>query len=331
VHVTYKCVPLALTLALLSSSALAQEAERPPAQVRLGKLLERWTESTGRRLLMSPRVRDLRVPHANTKSIARAGLVRLARHVDVLLIETKTSVEAVPARDAQQAFGRYEPVVVRGKGALPQGNVPVTLIYPLTQADGQSVFANLRGILCRDPMRLGNVLYLRGSNYLVITDLAPRVAYYRQIAEQLDRPRAKGQAFRLAVYEVPRATWNQISKLDAALAAGRLRQALGQGGVRALETARLEALDRDLKLNRRLREQGSSLSMTLRIHRVVPKNVNPKSVSRRVSIDVQRSAQGNEISRHVDLPLPSGPAVLGAALSEGEKPTHLVVIFYAEK
>ncbi|MGE0706622.1 MAG: hypothetical protein AB7N76_05585 [Planctomycetota bacterium] len=320
----------ALLAAMLVCGAARADDQPEPAQVRLATLLEKWAEQTKRRLLVSPNLRDVRVPA--TPDPDRAALMRLAGHVNAVLIETEESIEAVPERDAAQSFGHYPAKVFVGDAALPEGNVPVTLVLQLTNS-GSSVFANLRGLMSRDTTRAGNILYVQGSELLVITDFAPKVAYYRQMARLLDGPALpspQAMPWRMWVYEVPRADWAELRNLPPAEAARKLAAAAKDGRARELESARVTALGADFRRTRALRLKEEQLDLDLATFRRGKENTYPQAPPV-LRLSVTRRLQGEETSSQLELSAPDQAALVGAAFAEGEKPTHLVLVMVPER
>jgi len=77
--------------------------------------------------------------------------------------------------------------VVDGK-AVPGWDELVTALFRIEHGAGNSIFASVRGLLTRDTNRLGNILYVPGSEVIIIVDLASKVRYYADVIAGLDIP-----------------------------------------------------------------------------------------------------------------------------------------------
>ena len=92
---------------------------------------------------------------------------------------------------------------------LPRTNTYVSLSYRVRHGAGSAIYANLRGIMARDPSRAGNILYVQGPERLIITDFAPSVEAYRKLLRTLDQP-VGGQL--VTLYQVPEARWEALKQ-----------------------------------------------------------------------------------------------------------------------
>ena len=74
----------------------------------------------------------------------------------------------------------------------------MTRVVQVRHGGGNAIFATLRGLLTRDPNRVGNLLYVQGSEQLVVCDFARNVRYYEQTIRALDQPAVAPAAIRAA-------------------------------------------------------------------------------------------------------------------------------------
>jgi len=124
----------------------------------------------------------------------------------------------------------------------------VTWTCQIKHGAGSAIFANLRGIMSRDPSRAGNLLYIQGPEKLTLTDLAPRVRYYRRLIRELDVKSVEAQI--VALYRAPTALWDTLKRKPVAEIAKAL--AADEAAVR-LEEVRSNGADLSLKQNAELK------------------------------------------------------------------------------
>jgi len=79
-----------------------------------------------------------------------------------------------------RVLGPNEPVVRRDE--------LVTAFIQVKNGAGNDIFATVRGLLIRDVNRIGNILYVRGPELIILSDFASNVEYYRKVIAQLDVP-----------------------------------------------------------------------------------------------------------------------------------------------
>jgi len=70
---------------------------------------------------------------------------------------------------------------------LPETEQVITAIFQVRYADANQIHAAIRGIMTRDPRRLGNIIYVQRSEVLIITDLTSNVQFFLKIAQALDQ------------------------------------------------------------------------------------------------------------------------------------------------
>jgi len=75
----------------------------------------------------------------------------------------------------------------RAASAPPGEPVRMTLaIFMVEHGDAAGIFRRLRGLLVRDPERAGNILYVPGSQLILLVDRASRLADYQALVDSLD-------------------------------------------------------------------------------------------------------------------------------------------------
>lgn len=330
---------LALTLGsslALLSPALAQnakldaplEVEVPAGEglVEVDELIRAWARQTGRRPHASRSVANLKIRlGVGGHTLERAELCALLADHDVLLVESEQRVRALHYREAQTRIDNSQGRLYTQDEALPKHNTPATLVYRVQHGAGSTIFANLRGLMSRDPLRIGNLLYVQGPEQIIIFDLAPKVAYYRSILERLDLP-VQALSQQVTIYEVPDASWTRLKAQPSEAAAAALIKLASEGKVTRHDEARV--VGERFAFSKELRDaKGSELQLDLRIHQPSGKNqpLGPLSLS----VSLHRQAQdGARQSRRLQVGLPPANAttLVSAKLDQGELETHLVVV-----
>lgn len=334
---------LTLSLGLLLcalSPAFAQDAKldspllvKVPVEegaVLVDRLVRAWAQQTGRRAFVSAQLANIKVRmEVGAHSLGREELLALLQDQGVVIIESRTRVRALQARDVQGRFDATRAPVYTQNQALPALNMPVTLVYEVQHGSGSSIFANLRGILSRDASRVGNILYVQGPERLIISDFAPKVARYRQLIQILDRPATSASQL-VTVYEVPAATWTQLKGLPTQEAAAALAKLSAERKVTCHEEARVSGTR--FSLERVLRREEGQFQLQVRVWdpSTKAKGAPFRKSALRLSISLNREGKGKERqSRQIELvaPAQSETALVSAMLDSGQDSTHLVVAF----
>ncbi|MBI4577457.1 MAG: hypothetical protein HY722_14450 [Planctomycetes bacterium] len=194
-------------------------------EVDIDALLQQISHQIGKAVIPDPGLKGQRirflVEATVNYSIIRAFLqvneIELMHEV-VTREEDGTEVEVIKAyleRNLQQReIGSPTPVYKVGE-TLPLRNELITACFPVQYADPNGIFASLRQIITRARGRVGDILYVRGADVLIIKDLAPNVEYYRKIIEALDIPPSKLQEFE--VIKLKYASANDIANVSGQL------------------------------------------------------------------------------------------------------------------
>ena len=217
---------------LSAGQALAQDASDGSiavvsTSVGAAELVERYAKQTGRLVSVDRQVEQVQIELAEPGRISREALLGLLDFHDVVLVEDATLVRAHHRRNVAQKEGPPWLPLVRGDQPLPDHERLMTAVIPIRHGAGNSIFATVRGLLTRDTNRIGNILYVPGSEVVIIVDLTSKVAYYREVIAALDQPaqRTPGHRVEVSLFEVPRTAWRRLSGLDSATVLPKLRQA----------------------------------------------------------------------------------------------------------
>jgi hypothetical protein len=337
IHSRLLALSLGSTLAILSP-ALAQDAkldaplrvEVPAGEglAEVGDLVRSWAGQTGRRAFVTQSVSGLRVRlGVGGHSLTRGELTGLLQDHDVILVETEGRVRAMHNREAQNRVQISSGKVYLQDAALPQLNTPVTLVYQVKSGAGAAIYANLRGLLSRDSTRMGNILYIQGPERILICDLAPKVAYYREVLRSMDvvatQPRQK-----VTIYEVADATWSRLEKASPQEGAAALAKLANEGQATIHDEGRVNGFT--FGLSRELRDgKGRSFNVDLRLYVPSNKAKGHAPTSPLLSLNLSRDgAEGARQNRRlqVEAPAPSLTTIVSAKLDSGATPTHLVVV-----
>ena len=336
-HSHLLALTLGSTLAILTP-ALAQDAkleaplkvEVPAGEglVAVEDLIKTWSRQTGRSAFVTPQAAALKIKLAvGGHTLTRAALMDLLNDHEVLLVESATRVRAMKHREAQVRINSAHAKVYTEDQALPSYNAPVTLVYQVKNGSGSALFANLRGLLSRDSLRLGNILYIRGPEQIVIFDLAPKVAYYREILRNLDKPDVKPSQ-RVLIYEVPDSTWSRLKVTPGRSAAAALAKLVSEGQATLHDEARVHGFR--FSFSRELRDgKGRDFHLSLNVYDPDVDPKQPLTGPTRLSLSLSRSTEGGGQQNRrllVEAPSPDVTTLVSAKLDSGEAPTHLVVV-----
>lgn len=174
------------------------------AELQVPALLETVATKFEAILVLAPSVTGLRVKFANRANVPLTWgtIKKILRFNDVVVHESQPSgpggpwmLQAMGAREVQTKSGgptRFVPGT-----SLPDHDEVVTAVFQVENGAGSAIYANLRGILARDPTRGGNILYIQGPELLIITDATSNVRYYNRLIQALDvaGPRKKLESF----------------------------------------------------------------------------------------------------------------------------------------
>ncbi|HBP21965.1 MAG TPA: hypothetical protein DEA08_29800 [Planctomycetes bacterium] len=314
-----------LALPLLLSTSLAQaddpapkkpiQLDLPAPQVTATHLAEAWAKATGRRALVGPQASQVRVRVGQERSFSPERLHALCAHHDLVAVEDERSLAIYTLRSLASRQ-LPPPVLVKGAAALPALNRPTTLVWEVQHGGASAIFANLRGVMSRDPSRFGNVLYVQGPEKILVTELAGRLKTYQDLLAVLDRPGpAQVTGTTLALYELSAARWSALQRKSPLVLAAALEKLVGEKQATSLESARV-VLSTGLNLHKTLR-QGS-----------VTMHVGVSLGEKELNVELQRIETGNEVSRLLSMARSSldRPVAVSVSLASGSAPTQLVAV-----
>ena len=255
---------LLLGLALLlgvAAPTLAQErgdqlsVQGPEASVQA--IAQAWADLIQARLVIDPQVTNVRLKvQPGVSWWSRAEAAEALRFHDVIVVERGPVLQFVHARNLSSKCAPPFPVY-RPEDLLPANEV-LTVIVKIRHGAASSIFANLRGVMSRDPTRVGNLLYVAEESQLIVTDLGAKVRYYLDLIERLDvAPRRVPAA--LEVYELPVERYEELRRGAIAEVGSRLALAAAQEpAVRRVSRTRV-ALHAGAQVSRRVGDQLVSL------------------------------------------------------------------------
>jgi hypothetical protein len=152
---------------------------------QVAAVVGRWADAMGLAVSLDAQIAmvSLELPQALT--LDRTALRELLDARDVVLVVRDQVLHAVHRRNLAQKFG--PPWDMTGDAPVDPDRL-VTRTIPINYGAGQSIFCTVRGLLTRDTNRIGNILYVQGSERIVLCDFARVVRYYEQVIASLDVP-----------------------------------------------------------------------------------------------------------------------------------------------
>ncbi len=188
---------LALTLVLFPRMASAQDDTAldfkvdPGTPIDADKLLRLWSDKLQVPILVDPQMTGTKVHLESAPHLTWGACKAVLDFYDVVLEERDIFgariLLAHLRRNLPAKAAPPFPVVPPEELASHKGQI-VTTIIPVKNGSGNDLFATVRGLLVRDVNRIGNILYVRGPDTLIIVDLAENVDYYASIIRALDQP-----------------------------------------------------------------------------------------------------------------------------------------------
>jgi type II secretory pathway component GspD/PulD (secretin) len=164
----------------------------PTENADTAKILESWAQRLGNDVIVDPQIRGQTLKIIEGGPELTWGLFKQALDMqdDPVVIEErevdgKWVTHAHCRRNLTTRIAPPFPVVGDDE-ALPKREQVVTAFVPVKNGCGADIFANVRGLLTRDVNRVGNILYVRGPEVLIVVDLAKNVDYYREVIRRLD-------------------------------------------------------------------------------------------------------------------------------------------------
>ena len=329
-----------LALALFMAVPLVAQEAGPPADVpvvqpgdmRVEELAALWTKVTGTPVTVDPQAGQVVIRFGTETRLEREVLRTLLGFNDVVVVEDASGgLQLHHRRNVPQKVPPTSPVI---GGQAPEGDQMVTAVHYLRHGAGHEIFATLRGIMTRDMNRIGNILYVPGSEALVIADLAPQVRYYQALLEKLDVARPV-IGLSLRVLELPRARWRELAA--GAQGAALAKALAAEPGAVELESADLDLAGESFKLQREHRLASGVRQVHLEVGPLPPPpnvaapQVVLRSEGAHLVANVNIHGETDALQRHLELTIPTLSAeevtlVQAFAGQEGAQPTQLVLV-----
>ncbi|MBI4575057.1 MAG: hypothetical protein HY722_02210 [Planctomycetes bacterium] len=182
---------LALALALLPVQVEPPgEASEPSLrELSIDDALAVLARETGRTVIPDPALQGMRLSVVTGGTLDLATVMGVLWMNGVLVLDKPEGLAVYLERNLQQReIG--SPTSMEGEGPSREGvgEVYITAAVPVRHADPNGIFAVLRQIITRARGRVGDIVYVRGADVLIVKDLASNVAYYRRLVEALDVP-----------------------------------------------------------------------------------------------------------------------------------------------
>jgi hypothetical protein len=329
-----------LTCCLAPGSLLAQDAPVKPqpavneslhapikVRVAAGKtevparfLVEAWGMATKRRVgysqTVSPAIRL--TLSAGVHELSRTELLTMLERADVTVLESERDLYALHTRELQGKIQVQNQQTFTGDAPLPQLNRPITWTCEIKNGAGSAIYANLRGILARDPSRAGNILYIQGPEKLIVTDLAPKVSYYRDLIRQLDRPVG---AQLVTLYRAPAKLWDTLKTKPSA----EIAKALAADPKQAVRLEEVRATGADLTLKQNV-EVGGRV-MLIKLDMLTTQNAAHRHSPFRIKTSITEHAEGGSYQAEIDFVSPrSGPGSVTSVSFQGGQERLIVVV-----
>jgi general secretion pathway protein D len=200
----------------------------PTVPVDADKWLKDWSKQLKTTILADPQMSGVKIKFLVSDVKLTWGVFKkVLDFYDVVLEEKQVGEHWIMfahlRRNLPTKAGPPFPVV--DEKTLPPREQIVTAVLQVQNGAGNDIFATVRGLLVRDVNRIGNILYVRGPEVIIIVDFSSNVEYYLKIIRALDVT-APGQTTQ--VYRIEFAPAEDISRVLQTLV--RPAGGGGQGG-----------------------------------------------------------------------------------------------------
>ncbi|HBP16449.1 MAG TPA: hypothetical protein DEA08_01480 [Planctomycetes bacterium] len=183
-------------------------------------------------LVLDPQVANLRMKFANRAKVPLtwATIKDVLKFYDVQILESQETPGGpwvIKAVHTRQVTTKATPPYKFVPGTdLPDQEEMVTAVFQINNGAASTIFANLRGIMSRDPSRAGNILYVQGPELLIITDTTSKTSYYRRLIEALD---VAGPRKELKIFQINFAPVNELATVVTTLLSSLAGSGIGSG------------------------------------------------------------------------------------------------------
>lgn len=173
------------------------EVELPGGELEVSAtdLIRAGAQVVGGVLTVDPQIEPIRLrlglaSAAGPVTLTWGAIKTLLDFYDIVIVESRPTADSpflIRVHHRRNLNQKEGPPwrVVDGK-ALPDWDELVTAVFRIQHGAGSSIFASVRGLLTRDTNRIGNILYVAGSEVVIIVDLASKVRYYADVIARLD-------------------------------------------------------------------------------------------------------------------------------------------------
>jgi type II secretory pathway component GspD/PulD (secretin) len=163
----------------------------PNAAIDADKLLNLWSDALKVPILIDPQMVGTKFKLRSQQHMTWAAFKQIADFYDIVIEDREVLgtriLYARLRRNVPATVGPPFPLVAVPDLAAHSGEV-VTTVIPIRNGSGNDIFATVRGLLVRDINRMGNILWVRGPDVMILVDFAQNVDYYAKIVSALDVP-----------------------------------------------------------------------------------------------------------------------------------------------
>jgi type II secretory pathway component GspD/PulD (secretin) len=180
-------------LALFASTCAAQDLddvtleERPPLEtpIEISELLEKWAEELHTLIVVDPATSGQKLRFTTCDAPLAWGVFKKVLDFNDVLLEEKEV-------EGHRIFVSYARRHLRPKCGPPfyyyEREDIVTAVLQVVHGAANDIFASMRGLMTRDVERMGNVLYVRGPEIIVLVDYRKNVEFYTRLVRFFDVP-----------------------------------------------------------------------------------------------------------------------------------------------
>jgi general secretion pathway protein D len=165
--------------------------------IEVERMLQIWASRLNTIILVDPTLAGAKIKFLQSDVTLTWGLFKEILKFNDIVIEERESdgrwlAKAAPRRLLQTSVDMPKKLIAKGE-PLPTREEVVTAVIQISNGSGQDIYANLRGLLGqRDLNHIGNMLFVKGPEVILIVDFASNVAYYTKVIQAMDI-RAPGQ------------------------------------------------------------------------------------------------------------------------------------------
>jgi len=226
--------PAASPRALLQLAPIPHSLDVAPGEVEAAALVRRWAAVRGLVATVDPQIQQVRLTFDRPATLSARDLRDVLDMHDVVLVRGRG--DALHAHHRRNLAQKEGPPWDRVTDEVVDPDRIVTREIPIRHGAGNAIFAAVRGLLTRDTNRIGNILYVQGSERIIVVDLAHKVRYYEEVIHGLDQPAARRAAApaRLVAFRVDGDDWRELQGAGATAQAAALDELAADGDAERL-------------------------------------------------------------------------------------------------